>query len=262
MPSLRAVVVASAASAALAALAAVVVAVVAPAGGDGVEPAPRPRFTTRPPAQGRRHADDAPHTTRPRADAAADAPSTGLSAAISADDPARRNEVALELWRRGPDALTQARALRPSTVAGQELQMRLVDALRRLRLQRRATDHAKLPLHLRLRSELDLAATVVPEELLVEERRACAQAAVDYLGPRADPGGASGIELQLARLELLVAERDAGRLDAAAAATRAAQALESAQSMLARMRADPDRDVELLTRSEARLTRLASRLRP
>jgi hypothetical protein len=139
-----------------------------------------------------------------------------LTQRIDSRDADERHTLALDLLRRGPAALPQARALRPESADGRDLQARLVAALQKMRALRRGGDYARLGEHLRLQLDLDAFATVVPEEYLHDERRDYWTAKLAADRGRAEGGLASDGEVALAELELARVRRDLGELDGAA----------------------------------------------
>ncbi len=213
---------------------------VAGAGGVGCSPAP---------------------AARPGRDASAQTPpavvaSPGLTQRLDAGDAAVRHELALELLRRGPSALAQARALRPASEAGRALQARLIAALSKMRLLRRAGDYGRLPQHIRLRLDLDAFATVVPERLLLDERRAYWEREVDAVRARLAQGYAEPAEESVALLELALARRESGELDAASYVTQARRLLPAVDSWLDDRRASGRMAPAELTALEQQIARL------
>ncbi len=125
-----------------------------------------------------------------------------LTQRIDSPHAADRSELALELLRRGPVALAQARALRPTTTPGQRLQLRLVDALQKMTALRRGGDYARLEEHLRLRLDLDAFATVVPNESLRHERLDYWQHKLKAVRARSARAFATDGEVAFAEVEL------------------------------------------------------------
>lgn len=180
----------------------------------------------------------------------------GLTARLDAPDAAERHAVALELLRRGPSALAQARALRPTSDEGIALHERLVLALDKMRLLRRANDYAKLPEHLRLRLDLDAFASVVPESLLLGERIAYWQRELESTRLRRESGYADPAEEALASLELALARREAGEIAAGAYSAEAAAALPEIEAWVARRREQAGVAPAEIADLEAQLARL------
>jgi len=135
-----------------------------------------------------------------------------LTQRIDSRDVHERHELALELLRRGPSAVAQAQALRPESKPGRALQLRIVDALQKMRKLRRGGDYVRLENHLRLRLDLDAFATVVPDEQLRAERLEYWQMALDAVRGRVAQDLATDGEVALAELELARAGRDLGRI--------------------------------------------------
>jgi len=159
-----------------------------------------------------------------------------LTQRIDSDDVEERHELALELLRRGPSALAQARALRPQGRPGRELQSRIVDALQKMRALRRGGDYARLERHLRLRLDLDAFATVVPDDRLLTERLEYWRLALAAVRARAANKHANDGEVALAEIEFARAQRDLGQIDNAAYRAVKAERLSAVMELIALLR--------------------------
>jgi len=181
---------------------------------------------------------------------------TGFTRRLDDPDPAVRHALALELLRRGPDALPQARALRPTTPEGADLQTRLVVALNKMKLLHRAEGWQRMGEHLRRGLDLHAFESVVPETLLVDERVAYWAREIDAVDVRLRRNLAEPGERSLAELELAFARLQGGRLgedDYAAEATRLLPEIERFVGTRRADRAVAPAEVEELERQIARL---------
>jgi hypothetical protein len=184
------------------------------------------------------------------------APDPGLTQRLDAADADVRHALALELLHEGPDALAQARALRPTTEAGRDLQSRLVAALDKMLLLRRANDYPKLPPHIRLRLDLDAFASVVPESLLVEPRIAYWEKEIEAVRYRREHGRAHAAEESLAELELALARYEAGEIERPDYVQDAADRMPGIDAWLAELRGDPHRAPAQVRELEDQVARL------
>ena len=159
-----------------------------------------------------------------------------LSERISSADPAERQAVALEMLRKGPSALAQARALRPRGGAAKDLTARLVFALQAMRARRRATDYPKLPEDIQQELWLLDARTVVPDEALRAERERYWRAAVAARRRRHSEGEAHEGQVALAEMELALVRRELEQLSSADYAVLATEKLPHVEKWLAVLR--------------------------
>lgn len=184
-----------------------------------------PAETVLPPANGSEASSSADERLAADENAVSAERVISMTQRIDSRDETERHALALELLRRGPAAIAQARALRPKGAEGRDLQARLVSALQKMRALRRGGDYARLEQHLRLRLDIDAFATVIPDERLREERLEYWTTALDAVRVRAARDVATDGEVALAELELARVRRELGRIDAATYAELAGERL-------------------------------------
>ncbi len=213
---------------------------------------PAPPVTVRPSVQ----TEDAVGDDTPTRHARDRATTRSLSARIDADDDDTRYRVAIELLRRGPDALPQVRALRPRSAEARELVHAMTLALQTLRDNARMTDHAKLSPSLRLQLRLQEFRRVVPEEYLVDERRSYWESRLAVESTRRDKGFGHEGELALAEVELARVQREMGELSSGDYAQVAAARLPVAWEWVDSLRGRRGVAIGTVQRYEEQLARL------